>query len=521
MSATPDGPGHVFVAKADLRNLACDVYLLSGDRQLRSTSKWATVSDDAERRLDQAERTDYMAERRYTLPMRVPDPASSEATPIVTAVPYYGVRDAAELQPRVEEFFRVAATFARDRRVSHRERPLVAIPLFAGYKGGGGPLRGDILRLLYDESRRACMLYGYDVVIALRDPRAYDLAQTIRRETGAAWTQLTAWQRNRAADLGAQASAQRLVPFMGSGISVSAGAPTWQALIEELAKVAGLPREDAQRLAKDHDVLDQAAYIHQLFSRAFPTNPTAFADAVIGAVDKPRYGLAPALLASLEAEQAITLNYDRLFELAAEDAQLRRRVIPGPSNEEERWLLKLHGTVRDKSSIVLTRDDYLGFNADRAALSALVKATLMTRHLLFVGFGMSDAHFHEIVHDVRRALPQRESTFGTVLTLSDDSVTRRLWEGDLDFLRFGSPRQLEIFLDALLAFASDNHSYLLAHGYESALPDQDQRLADAVERMLPALTPELLDTPAGRVLSGALRDLGWDGVTATGSRRSG
>ena len=97
------------------------------------------------------------------------------------------------------------------------------------------------------------------------------------------------------------------------------------------------------------------------------------------------YGITPPLMAALDAEQAITLNYDRLFAIAATDAQRPRRVIPGQSSGEERWLLKLHGSVDESSSIVLIREDYLGFNADRAALSSLERATLMTRRLLFVG----------------------------------------------------------------------------------------------------------------------------------------
>jgi hypothetical protein len=110
-----------------------------------------------------------------------------------------------------------------------------------------------------------------------------------------------------------------------------------------------------------------------------------------------RYGLAPALLTAIDSEQALTLNYDRLFETAPEDAGAPRSVIPGGhEGEHERWLLKVHGTVDDPASIVLTRDDYLGFDSSRLALSSIVKATLATRHLLFVGFGLADDHFHEI-----------------------------------------------------------------------------------------------------------------------------
>ena len=174
-------------------------------------------------------------------------------------------------------------------------------------------------------------------------------------------------------------------------------------------------------------------------------------------------------------------------------------------------MLKLHGTVTDPSPIVLTRADYLGFDSDRSALSSLVKATLMTRRLLFVGFGMTDAHFHEIVHDVRRALPAATHNFGTVLVLHDDPVTQRLWEGDLEFVVLDSPRKLDIFLDAVMAFAADSHSYLLAKGYESTLPDADSRLASAIQTMLGSVDDVTRESVAWPILEQALSDLGWDG----------
>ncbi len=184
-------------------------------------------------------------------------------------------------------------------------------------------------------------------------------------------------------------------------------------------------------------------------------------------------------------------------------------------DDNERWLLKLHGSVDKPESIVLTRDDYLGFNSDRAALSSLVKATLMTRHLLFVGFGMGDAHFHEIVHDVRRALPDRDSQFGTVLTLSDDEVTRRLWGNDLEFVTFDSPRMLEIFLDAMLAYGATSNSYLLAKGYETALDDADLEVRRALERVLATVSTAGRRSRSWPVVERMLDDLG-DGVRAPG-----
>ena len=160
--------------------------------------------------------------------------------------------------------------------------------------------------------------------------------------------------------------------------------------------------------------------------------------------------------------------------------------------------MKLHGSVSQPASIVLTRDDYLGYNSNREALSALVKAHLLTHHLLFVGFGLADDHFHEIVHDVRRALPEGLAEghhMGTVLSLFHEPLQSMVWKGKLDILSMPaessadelndaqsklalatSGRELEIFLDMLGAYATDNHSYLLAPAYDAGMNHAEAQL---------------------------------------------
>ncbi len=483
--------GHVFVVQADIRRFACDAYLHATDRDLNASGGWVNSAPDAVNRLDPDFVSDFKAERRFTLPLRDRADAGDEPKTILTAVPYSGVKHASDIVPRLEEFFRVSAELTTHRHVtstrSHREKRLIAVPLFGAGGGGGGRVRGELYRVIDEQSRIAADTYDVDVAIVLRDQQAYALAQMIRRDQRENWPELGE-NLAQAKKLGEIARGSRLVPFMGSGISMSAGAPDWSRLITRLARAAGLDDDLVKKLVEKHDVLDQAAYVRQEFERGDASRSRMFTDEIVRAVDKPRYGLAPPLLAALDAEQAITLNYDKLFEWAAADGQRPRRVFPGPMDDNERWLLKLHGSVDKPESIVLTRDDYLGFNSDRAALSSLVKATLMTRHLLFVGFGMGDAHFHEIVHDVRRALPDRDSQFGTVLTLSDDEVTRRLWGKDLEFVTFDSPRMLEIFLDAMLAYGATSNSYLLADGYETALNDADLEVRRALEAMLASMS---------------------------------
>ncbi|MCU1569743.1 MAG: hypothetical protein JWR33_484 [Naasia sp.] len=519
MSATSS---HLFVVRANIAALACDAWLLPTDARLELTEAWRRAVPDLADRLartplDGLTRGEVLA---APLATRLGDPV-----PVLTVGPLQGLRTADELRPAVRAFLELGVRLAEETRAqglgtaAFRSVPLLALPFF-GSRGGGGRLtQGSLLTTLLDEAAIAGTRLGVDVALVLSDEPAYALAQQLRRVRGDAWRELSADLLGEAERLAIEARANRLVPFMGAGVSVTGGAPDWPGLIEGLADAAGLDDEErASLLRTGRDARDQAAFLRAAFLRnASEEEPDGgFAAAVIAIVDVPRYGLAPALLASLRAEQAITLNYDELFERAACDAGQPRSVIPGDERVTSRWLLKLHGSVAVPGSIVLTRDDYLGFHVERAAYSALVAATMMTRHLLFVGFGLADDHFHEIVHDVRRTTRQ-SATLGTVLTLRDDPLAMTIWSEELTFVRAAvatedsprsSSRAIEIFLDAVMALATDRHPFLLAEGFEDGLDADELTLRQELLALDRAAGEDVRGTEAWAHVDRALRELG-------------
>ncbi|MHA7223093.1 SIR2 family protein [Arthrobacter sp. RHLT1-20] len=517
---------HVFVAMADILNLRCDAWLLPTDSSVRIEPHWLNAHPELRELAAASASAEFRKGSALAEPIRPWDP--NAPLPILTAVPDDGAWGPTAVVERLEAFVTTAVAAVSD--TDARPYRLLALPFFGTAGGGAGSHLGAALRAILDACSQLAATYRVDLVLVLRDRAAFSLAQKLRRDSSSdsSWPSLGDRLHDKAKSLGQESRSGHLVPFLGAGVSVSAGAPSWSQLLEKLKTGVRLGATE-ERAFEGLALLDQASVLEQLYSDQVGSRG-AFGEAVASAVDLPRYGLAPALLATLPSAGAITLNYDRLFETACDDAQRPRTVLPEnvPAVGND-WLLKLHGSVTQPDSIVLTRDDYLGYNSNRDAPSALVKAHLLTHHLLFVGFGLADAHFHEIIHDVRRALPHEASKnhqMGTVLSLFHEPLQNLVWEGRLDILPMSGSapaaesdqasirkavtsagRELEIFLDMMAAYATDNHSYLLAPAYNRGLTqgedDLRQQLLVLSRHERSADTAEVSD-----VIDAALRKLG-------------
>lgn len=473
---------HVFILRGDITHFACDAWLLPTDRNVTIEAAWRGVEHLDERARAVAHRL-RAGEHAAAL-----EAIDGEPIPILTAVPDRSRIEPEHIPETNQRLRSFVAEAVRVVRSESRALPLLAVPTFASGLGGGPKVRDELLADQLRVLREEAAAHSVDIAVVIHSPAAYAFAQSLRRED-AHWPDLSEAQLAHARRLAGFARGGRLVPFLGAGTSISAGGLLWDELLATLAERIGLG-ELADAFAKSTiDPLDKAS----LLARRAPGFNALVATEIARFT---RYGLAPALLASLTAEQAITLNYDALYETAAADAGVPRTVITTATapHADRRWLLKLHGDVADPDSIVLTRNDYLGYDASRAALSAMVTATMATRHILFVGFGLTDPHFHEIVHDVTTAFPAGASdgtALATALTLHADPIAAELWAGRLDLVPFEggdgtaeAARRLEIMLDAMLAFASDGVGYLLADGHDAALPPAELQLRARLKTFL-------------------------------------
>jgi hypothetical protein len=319
------------------------------------------------------------------------------------------------------------------------------------------------------------------VVLVLADDSALAAAQLAGRVVAGfdPFEELDEPQRLLAERLGRDARDGALVPFVGAGAGVGAGLPSWGQLLAELAEQAGLHEDARDELAK-LDVRDQAQLLrHEMASRA----GTPGADAVNAFIaertgdDHPRLSVVHQLLATMPVREVVTTNYDLCLEQAFRDAGRSLARLGDGTDRGDGWLLKMHGSADRPESIVLSREDYLRFEGDGVALAGVVQAMLLTRHLMFVGYSLSDDNFHRLVHQAGQVggAPgvgaAGDRLRATALTPEPLGLAQRIWEGRVTFESTADgtrmdARRLAILLDAVAAEAASVTTHLRDETYE-------------------------------------------------------
>lgn len=526
-------PRHLFVTRGDLTALHCDAWVLPTDREGNVTASWVPALERLGRgrgdagggRLDERALADVRATGAAVL-----RPPTSDAPGVVacdTAVAHGDITACAIAATtaieRLEAVVAEADALPTGSIELPRSRPLVGLPTVGVGAGGGRDVRGAVLAGQIDAARGALVARpdGPDVVLVCFDHEHYAAAERARRAANVEQELagvLGAELYDRITVLAGHARTGRLVPFLGAGVSMGAGLPSWVGLLDELIAQAGM---EADRAALDRiDLRDRAALIQ---SRLGAGELERILLERLSAAS--RVALQHQLLASLPVIEAASTNWDDLFERAWRDAGAGRiAVLPFDGQAgADHWIVKLHGTVRDGQlhGVVLTRDDYLRFGSERNALAGIVQALLLTRHMLFVGFGLSDETFHRIAHDVRQVLDNtaqvrdHDGAYATSLSPSRHAVTAELWRGQLDIVstrrpedgegRAGTPpaaRRLEIALDVLGMLSVDPLGHLLDPTFDGALTVDERRLAAVLRRFAGDIDPLLAGAgPAGDAIA--------------------
>ncbi|WP_418603768.1 SIR2 family protein [Hwangdonia sp.] len=195
------------------------------------------------------------------------------------------------------------------------------------------------------------------------------------------------------------------VLFIGSGISLWSGLPTWYGLIEELStflEEIGIDKSLVDKELQKGELLQAASYG---FDKLTPQLVGQFIRKTcrIG-VSQPHQ--IHQLIVNLGPTCFVTTNYDNLLEQSflKWKSQMHFRFITNRMLVEtaeivgarsNQFLYKLHGDAQDSSSIILTREQYRILNPDGELHHALdaIKTLQLSRPFVYIGFGLRDPDF--------------------------------------------------------------------------------------------------------------------------------
>ncbi|MFZ6680019.1 SIR2 family protein [Undibacterium sp. Tian12W] len=196
------------------------------------------------------------------------------------------------------------------------------------------------------------------------------------------------------------------VLFIGSGISLWSGLPSWSGLIEELAKFVESVGANAELVRAEvgrGDLLQAASYG---FDKLTKQQIGDFIRATC------RYGVARPhdihrKIVALRTRCFVTTNYDNLIEEALRQWQPDRFFRPPITNRHLTetaeiiharaidFVFKPHGDAADSDSIILTREQYRQLLPQGERQNALesLKILLASRPVVYLGFGLRDPDF--------------------------------------------------------------------------------------------------------------------------------
>ena len=214
-----------------------------------------------------------------------------------------------------------------------------------------------------------------------------------------------AFQRTDMLDTLAEAVRDRhAILFVGAGLSMCLGLPSWRGLIEHMGKELG--RDPVSFADSETDYRTLAEY-YRLKKRGLGDLTCWMAENWNATEDRLRESEAHRLIVELDFPIIYTTNYDHNLEdaLCAFGKDFVRitsvRDIAKIRNGLTQ-IVKFHGDVDDGDSLVIGETDYFDRLRFESPLDIKLRADALGRTILFVGYSLSDLNIRLLLHRLWR-----------------------------------------------------------------------------------------------------------------------
>jgi hypothetical protein len=193
---------------------------------------------------------------------------------------------------------------------------------------------------------------------------------------------------------------RRAILFVGAGVSMSVGLPSWQMLVEHMAETLGI----------DHDMVREPNLTYQMLAEYYRLKQGSIGPLRSWmdrnwSVSRERVEASRLhqLIVSLDFPIIYTTNYDRNLEVAFE---IHQRAFVKVANAKDvarasqdvTQIIKYHGDFDDDESLVLAETDYFNRLSFDSPLDVKFRADALGRTILFIGYSMSDMNIRLLLH---------------------------------------------------------------------------------------------------------------------------
>jgi hypothetical protein len=218
-----------------------------------------------------------------------------------------------------------------------------------------------------------------------------------------------------------------LVLFVGLGVSAAAGLPTWDRLIQLMLKRARW-RVTGKVVAEIVELAEDRRYIDALTSVKAALGKDEFAT-VIERHLEDRSFLVPEIAETIAAlaprlRAVLTTNVDHILERAFDGSWPVLTRVTDEIARRRGFILKLHGTLTDRPTWIFTRDEYERAVYADPKLLAPFSAFFHACPILFMGYGLGDDDFRQVLGRVR-ALAGTQPPMRFILTDAETATPER------------------------------------------------------------------------------------------------
>ncbi|WP_379920200.1 SIR2 family protein [Lactobacillus johnsonii] len=187
----------------------------------------------------------------------------------------------------------------------------------------------------------------------------------------------------------------QLVLFVGAGVSINSGMPSWKDAVEQIGNLLGISEID------NSDYLKIPQYYYN--SHGKQAYNSLMREIFKDGIKLPVSDIHRKIL-RFNPRTIITTNYDDLIERASEEhGEIRQTIsqdIDIPYRKYNKELIKMHGDfIHD--NFVLKEEDYLNYSNNFKLIENYIKSIIGSKVLLFIGYSFNDPDLKQIFNWVK------------------------------------------------------------------------------------------------------------------------